>query len=203
MKIFAIGRNYAAHAKELNNPVPKEPVIFSKPPTALLKNNKPFYHPTFSNDIHYEVEIVLKIGKNGKKIAPKFAKNYIDQIGIGIDFTARDIQNKLKEAGKPWEIAKGFDSSAPISEFIPISEFQDLNNIEFSLKKNDTVVQQGNTKDLLFTFEEVIAYISTYFTLQKGYLIFTGTPEGVGPIKIGDKLEAFIENNKKLLVEIR
>ncbi|MFT6814478.1 MAG: acylpyruvate hydrolase [Sphingobacteriales bacterium] len=203
MKIFAIGRNYAAHAKELNNPVPKEPVIFSKPPTALLKNNKPFYHPTFSNDIHYEVEIVLKIGKNGKKIAPKFAKNYIDQIGIGIDFTARDIQNKLKEAGKPWEIAKGFDSSAPISEFIPISEFQDLNNIEFSLKKNDTVVQQGNTKDLLFTFEEVIAYISTYFTLQKGDLIFTGTPEGVGPIKIGDKLEAFIENNKKLLVEIR
>ncbi len=198
MKIICIGRNYAEHAKELNNPIPTEPVIFMKPDTALLKDNQPFYHPEFSKDIHHEVELVIKISKEGKHITPKFARNYFDEIGLGVDFTARDLQSKFKEKGLPWELAKGFDGSAPISNFLPIKQIADLQNINFSLKINGSEVQVGNTSLMLFPFENIIAYVSQYITLKKGDLIFTGTPQGVGKINIGDHLEGFIENKKLL-----
>ncbi|MCC8408894.1 fumarylacetoacetate hydrolase family protein [Mucilaginibacter sp. UR6-1] len=198
MKIIAIGRNYAEHAKELNNPVPTTPVIFMKPDTALLKENKPFYYPEFSTDVHYEAELVLKICKEGKHISEKFAANYYDEIGLGIDFTARDIQARHKEKGLPWELAKSFDGSAPISSFLPKSQFADMYNINFSLNINGEKRQAGNTKDLLFSFERIIAFVSQYITLKKGDLIFTGTPEGVGPVAIGDHLEGFVENDKML-----
>ncbi len=203
MKILAIGRNYSEHAKELNNPVPTEPVVFMKPDTALLREGKAFYHPEFSNDIHYEVELVVKIGKEGKHISEKFAKNYIDAIGIGIDFTARDLQEKCKQKGLPWEIAKAFDHSAPIGNFITINEIPDINAIDFSLKKNDEIVQQGNSSQMLFNFEQIISYLSKRFTLKKGDLIFTGTPAGVGKINIGDKFEAFIGSESMLRLEIK
>lgn len=198
MKIIAIGRNYAEHAKELNNPVPTTPVIFMKPDTALLKENKPFYYPEFSTEVHYEAELVLKICKEGKHISDKFAANYYDEIGLGIDFTARDIQARHKEKGLPWELAKSFDGSAPISNFLPKSQFADMYNINFSLNINGEKRQAGNTKDLLFSFERIIAFVSQYITLKKGDLIFTGTPEGVGPVAIGDHLEGFVENDKML-----
>lgn len=198
MKIIAIGRNYAEHAKELNNPIPTTPVIFMKPDTALLKENKPFYYPEFSTDVHYEAELVLKICKEGKHISEKFAANYYDEIGLGIDFTARDIQARHKEKGLPWELAKSFDGSAPISNFLPKSQFADMYNINFSLSINGEKRQAGNTKDLLFSFERIIAFVSQYITLKKGDLIFTGTPEGVGPVTIGDHLEGFIEIDKML-----
>ncbi len=198
MKIIAIGRNYAEHAKELNNPVPAVPVIFMKPDTALLKDNKPFYHPGFSSDIHHEIEVVLKICKEGKHIAEKFAHTYYDEIALGIDFTARDIQQKHKEKGLPWELAKSFDNSAPVSKFIPKTQFSDLYNMDFRLELNGKIVQQGNTKDLLFSFERIIAFVSQYITLKKGDLIFTGTPAGVGKVNIGDHLEACLENRKLL-----
>jgi acylpyruvate hydrolase len=203
MKILAVGRNYSEHAKELNNPVPTEPVVFLKPDTAILREGKPFYHPDFSNDIHYEVELVLKIKKEGKHIEEKFALNYIESIGIGIDFTARDIQEKCKQKGLPWEIAKGFDHSAPIGNFISLSEFKDLKNISFSLTKNSSVVQQGNSGDMIFSFEQIISYLSKRFTLKKGDLIFTGTPAGVGKITIGDHYEAFIENQLLLRLDVK
>lgn len=203
MKIIAIGRNYSDHAKELNNPVPTEPVVFMKPDTALLREGRAFIHPDFSNDIHYEVELVIKISKEGKHIAEKFAINYIDSIGIGIDFTARDLQEKCKSKGLPWEIAKAFDHSAPIGEFKPISEFEDLKNIEFSLKKNNEQVQIGNSKDMIFSFEQIISYVSKRFTLKKGDYIFTGTPAGVGKITIGDHFEAFIAEEKLLSLDIK
>lgn len=203
MKIIAIGRNYAEHAKELNNPVPTVPVIFMKPDTAVLKDNKPFYHPEFSTDIHHEIELVLKISKEGKHIAEKFASNYFDEIGLGVDFTARDIQQKHKEKGLPWELAKAFDHSAPISKFIPKTEFKDLNNLNIRLSLNGKTVQDGNTKDLLFPFEYIIAFVSKYITLKKGDLIFTGTPQGVGKVTIGDHLEGYLENEKLLDFEIR
>ncbi len=203
MKIIAIGRNYAEHAKELNNPVPTVPVIFMKPDTAVLKDNKPFYHPDFSTDIHHEIEIVLKVCKEGKHIPEKFAADYYDEIALGIDFTARDIQQKHKEKGLPWELAKGFDNSAPVSRFIPKNRFDDLYNLSFRLDVNGHTAQEGNTKDLLFSFEKIIAFVSQYITLKKGDLIFTGTPKGVASVKAGDKLEAFIENEKMLEVEIR
>ena len=203
MKIIAVGRNYAEHARELNNPVPVTPVIFMKPDTAVLKDNAAFYHPDFSGDIHHEIEIVLKISKEGKYIAEKFAGNYFDEIGLGVDFTARDIQQKHKEKGLPWELAKSFDHSAPISNFLPKSRFSDLYNIGFSLSINENVVQKGNTKDLLFSFERLIAFISQYFTLKKGDLIFTGTPQGVGKVNIGDRLTGFIEDEKLLDFEIK
>ncbi len=203
MKIIAIGRNYQDHAKELNNPVPTEPVVFMKPDTALLKENKPFYHPDFSTDIHHEIELVLKIGKEGKHILPKFALGYIDSIGVGIDFTARDLQQKCKEKGLPWEIAKSFDHSAPIGEFLPLSDFPDLKNIAFSLKKNDILVQEGNSSQMIFPFEEIISYVSSRFSLKKGDLIFTGTPAGVSKINIGDVLEGFIRNEKLLKVQVK
>ena len=203
MKIIAIGRNYQEHAKELNNPIPTEPVVFLKPDTALLKEGKAFYHPDFSNDIHYEVELIIKIGKEGKHIASKFARNYIEAIGLGIDFTARDLQQKCKEKGLPWEIAKAFDHSAPIGEFIPVNEISDLNAIQFSLKQNQVVVQNGNSADMIFSFEEIISYVSQRFTLKKGDLIFTGTPAGVGKINIGDLLEGYISDRKMLSVPVK
>ncbi len=203
MKILAVGRNYSEHAKELNNPVPTEPVVFLKPDTAILREGKPFYHPDFSNDIHYEVELVLKIKKEGKHIDEKFAMGYIESIGIGIDFTARDIQEKCKQKGLPWEIAKGFDHSAPIGNFIPLSEIKDLKNISFSLTKNSIIVQQGNSGDMIFSFEQIISYLSKRFTLKKGDLIFTGTPAGVGKITIGDHYEAFIENQLLLRLDVK
>jgi acylpyruvate hydrolase len=203
MKIIAIGRNYAEHAKELNNPIPAVPVIFMKPDTAVLKDNKPFYHPEFSIDVHHEIELVLKISKEGKHVAQKFASSYFDEIGLGIDFTARDIQQKHKEKGLPWELAKAFDNSAPISKFIPKSEFKDLGNLNLRLDLNNNTVQEGNTKDLLFSFEYIIAFVSKYITLKKGDLIFTGTPKGVGKVNIGDHLCGYLEEEKLLDFYIR
>lgn len=203
MKIIAIGRNYAEHARELNNPVPAVPVIFMKPDTALLKDNKPFYHPEFSNDIHHEIEIVLKICREGKHISENFAGNYFQEIGLGIDFTARDIQSKHKEKGLPWELAKAFDNSAPVSKFIPKHNFPDLYNITFSLEVNGRTVQQGNTKDLLFPFERIISFVSGYLTLKAGDLIFTGTPAGVGKISVDDHLAGYLEGDKLLDFYIR
>jgi len=202
MKILCVGRNYSEHAKELGNEVPENPVIFSKPDTALLKNGEDFFHPEFSNDIHHEVELVIKISKMGKKIQPKFARNYFTEIGLGIDFTARDMQSKLKEKGLPWELAKAFDGSAPIGDFINV-EGIDLSNINFSLKKNDEIVQQGNTSHMIFTFEEIIGFVSQYFTLKVGDLIYTGTPAGVSKVNVGDKLEGFIEDKPMLMCNIK
>ena len=198
MKIIAIGRNYAEHAKELNNPVPTTPVIFMKPDTALLKDNKPFYHPDFSQDIHHEIEVVLKVCKEGKHINEKFAANYYDEVALGIDFTARDIQQRHKEKGLPWELAKAFDGSAPVSAFLPKVQFADLYALNFRLDVNGEARQTGNTKDLLFSFERIITFVSQYITLKKGDLIFTGTPEGVGRVNIGDHMEAYLENQKLL-----
>lgn len=203
MKIIAIGRNYAEHAKELNNPVPGVPVIFMKPETALLKDNKPFYHPDFSADIHHEIEIVIKISKEGKHINEQFAGNYFDEIGLGVDFTARDIQSRHKEKGLPWELAKAFDSSAPVGKFVPKTQFADLHNINFKLDVNGETRQQGNTSFMLFSFEYIIAFVSKYITLKKGDLIFTGTPQGVAKVGVGDRLEGFIETEKMLDFYVR
>ncbi|MET3503143.1 2-keto-4-pentenoate hydratase/2-oxohepta-3-ene-1,7-dioic acid hydratase in catechol pathway [Mucilaginibacter rubeus] len=198
MKIIAIGRNYAEHAKELNNPVPTTPVIFMKPDTALLKENKPFYHPDFSEDVHHEIELVLKVSKEGKHISEKFAANYYEEIGLGIDFTARDVQARHKEKGLPWELAKAFDGSAPISTFVAKTKFESVYDINFKLDINGETRQQGNTRNLLFSFESIIAFVSKYITLKKGDLIFTGTPPGVSKVKIGDRLEGYLENEKML-----
>ena len=203
MKILCIGRNYADHISELNNERPSEPVIFLKPDTAILKDDEPFYHPDFSNDIHHEVEIVLKINKVGKNIEAKFAHKYYEEIGIGIDFTARDIQTKLKEKGLPWEKAKAFNGSAPISGFVSKIKFADLKKLDFSLEVNGEVCQKGNTEMMLWNFDEIIAEISKYFTLKTGDLIFTGTPAGVGKVVVGDKLTAFIEGEKMLSFEVK
>ena len=204
MKVFAIGRNYVEHIQELNNEKPDNPVVFMKPDTALLKNNSPFYHPAFSNDIHHEVELVLRVCKEGKYIEEKFAHKYYDAIGIGIDFTARDLQQKQKDKGLPWEIAKSFDNSAPISnDFIPLGDFKDLKSIDFSLKVNNQTRQQGNTSLMLYNFDYIITYISQFFTIKKGDLIYTGTPKGVAAVKPGDKLEAFIEDKKLLEFEVK
>lgn len=198
MKIICIGRNYIEHAKELNNPVPKEPVFFLKPDTALQIKNRPFFYPDFSSEIHYELEIVLKLCKNGKNIDPRFANEYFDKIGLGIDFTARDLQQKLKEKGLPWEKAKAFDYSAPVSEFIPVSELGDLTDLHFRLDLNGKIVQDGTTSDMIFSFAAIISYVSRFITLRAGDLIFTGTPEGVGPVKIGDHLQGWLEGKKML-----
>ncbi|MCS6974988.1 MAG: fumarylacetoacetate hydrolase family protein [Cyclobacteriaceae bacterium] len=204
MRIFAVGRNYVEHIRELNNERPDEPVIFTKPDTALLRNNQPFYYPDFSHDIHYEAELVLRIGKNGKNIPEQFAASYIESIGIGIDFTARDLQQKAKDKGLPWDIAKGFDGSAPVSDkFIPVNNFPDLSNINFRLTLNGEARQEGNTGLMIFSFAYIISYLSKFFTLRQGDLIFTGTPKGVGPVVPGNVLHAFIENEKLLEVEVR
>ncbi|RZL50833.1 MAG: FAA hydrolase family protein [Pedobacter sp.] len=203
MKIIAIGRNYAAHAKELNNAVPTKPIIFLKPDTAVLKENKPFYIPEFSADIHYELEVVLKICKEGKHIAEKFAANYYDEIGLGIDFTARDIQTQHKEKGLPWELAKAFDNSAAVSNFLPKADYPDMYNLNFELQINKETRQNGHTSNLLFSFENIIAFVSQYITLKKGDLIFTGTPEGVGQVKPGDQLEAWLEGKQLLNFSVK
>lgn len=203
MKMICIGRNYSEHARELNNPVPSAPVFFMKPESAQLRNNQPFFYPEFSKDIHYEAELVMHICKVGRNIQEKFANTYFDGIGVGIDFTARDLQQKAKEKGLPWEIAKAFDFSAPVSKFIPVSEFPDLKNIRFGLYKNNEIVQDGNSADMIFSFDQIIAYVSKFVTIKQGDYIFTGTPAGVGPVIIGDKLEAFIGEEKLLLCNIR
>ena len=202
MKIFCIGRNYVDHAKELNNPVPSQPLVFMKPPTAMLIKNRDFYYPAFTKDLHYEAEIVLRICRNGRSIEPKFARKYVNKISLGIDFTARDIQAKCKAKGHPWEIAKAFDYSAPIGEFIDVEDSH-WENIDFSLLKNGEKVQFGQTKDLIFKFETLITHLSKYFTLAKGDFIYTGTPAGVGPVQIGDKLEGFIGEQKLLECNIK
>ena len=203
MKIFGIGRNYAQHIKELGNEPPEEPVIFFKPDTALLRNNSPFYYPDFSRDIHHEVEIVLRISKEGKNIAEKFAHKYYDQLGIGIDFTARDLQTKAKQKGLPWAIAKGFNGSAPISEMLEVKDFGDLQQIEFGLQVNGEWRQQGNTQSMIYSFNYLVAYLSKFFTLKKGDLIYSGTPEGVGPVHVGDRLTASVENQILLDFEVK
>lgn len=196
MKIFCVGLNYKEHIAEMKHfAFPESPVIFMKPPTALLKNGQPFYYPDFSKDVHYEGEIVLRVCKNGKKIDQKFARNYYDAFTLGFDFTARDIQAEQKKKGWPWEIAKGFDGSAFIGDFIPINKNLPAGSqdqlISFTIKKNNEIVQQGDTSMLIFPFDEIVAYISRFFTLQQGDLIYTGTPQGVGPVQIGDVLEGF------------
>ncbi|EKB50334.1 fumarylacetoacetate hydrolase family protein [Cecembia lonarensis] len=203
MKIIAIGRNYAEHIEELKNERPSEPVVFLKPDTALLKNGDPFYHPDFSQNIHHEVELVLKISKEGKFIQKQFAHRYFEEIGIGIDFTARDLQEKCKTKGLPWEIAKAFNGSAPIGGFLPVDEFQNLQDIAFHLHINGELRQKGNTSMMLFDFGDIITYVSQFFTLKKGDLIFTGTPAGVGKVNIGDQLEGFIEDKKLLDFEVK
>jgi len=203
MKIICIGRNYAEHIAELQNERPTDPVIFMKPDSAILPNNNPFYIPEFSEDVHHEVEILVKISRLGKHIAPKFAPKYYEEIGLGIDFTARDLQNKLKEKGLPWEKAKAFDGSAVIGTFISKSLFPDLNNINFSLIKNNKVVQDGNSSMMLWKIDELIAYISQFFTLKIGDIIFTGTPAGVGKVNPEDELIGWMGEKKMFEVKVK
>jgi 2-keto-4-pentenoate hydratase/2-oxohepta-3-ene-1,7-dioic acid hydratase in catechol pathway len=200
MKIICIGRNYAEHAKELNNAVSASPVVFLKPKSSLLQGTT-FYYPEFTKDLHYECEVVVKICKNGKHIKEKFAKNYYQQITVGIDFTARDLQQQQKEKGLPWEIAKAFDGSAVVGKFIDIPA--DVQAFNFSLHKNNLLVQEGNTKDMLFTIDHIIAYVSQFFSLHTGDLIFTGTPAGVGPVAIGDQLKGAIEQEPLFEMQIK
>ena len=203
MKFICIGRNYTEHAKELNNAVPSEPVIFFKPETALLVGRQPFFYPEFSKDIHYECEIVVKINKLGKNIQKKFAHRYYDEIGLGIDFTARDLQNELKAKGLPWEKAKAFDGSAVLGKFIPVDSLKNKKNIEFQLLKNGNIVQHGFSKDMIFDIDSIIEYVSTFVTLKIGDIIFTGTPAGVGPIAVNDKLEGLLEGEPNFTVLIK
>jgi len=203
MKIICIGRNYAKHIEELQNEKPDQPVLFLKPDSAILLKQHPFVIPEFSSDVHHEIEILVKINKVGKYIDQKFASTYYDEIGLGIDFTARDIQNHLKEKGLPWEKAKAFDGSAVIGEFISKTEFASLDNINFELKSNTKTVQKGNTSLMLWKIDELIAYVSQYFTLKKGDIIFTGTPEGVAAVKPNDILEGFIENKRMFKIQVK
>jgi 2-keto-4-pentenoate hydratase/2-oxohepta-3-ene-1,7-dioic acid hydratase in catechol pathway len=203
MKIICIGRNYVNHIEELNNERPEEPVIFLKPDTAIAPKKLPFFIPSFSNEIHHEVEILVKINKVGKHIDAKFAHKYYDEIGLGIDFTARDVQNKLKEKGLPWEKAKAFDGSAVIGDFIPKNNFISVENITFELKNNGQTVQKGNTSHMLWKIDEIISHVSQYFTLKKGDIIFTGTPEGVAKVASNDVLEGFIDNKQLLRIHIK
>ncbi|KRP29603.1 fumarylacetoacetate hydrolase family protein [Polaribacter sp.] len=202
MKIICIGRNYAKHIEELANEKPTSPVVFLKPDSAILQKNNPFFIPPFSNDVHYEVEILVKINKVGKFIDVKFAHKYYDEIGLGIDFTARDIQDQCKEKGLPWEKAKAFDGSAVIGEFYPKKQF-DLDTISFQLYKNNTLVQDGKSNTMLWKIDELIAYVSQYFTLKKGDIIFTGTPEGVGKVSENDVLKGFIENKEAFQIKVK
>lgn len=203
MKILCIGRNYEEHARELKNPLPPEPVVFSKPDTALLRLNNPFFLPSFANEFHHEVEIVVRINRLGKSIAPQFAHRYYHEIGIGIDFTARDLQDELRSKGLPWEKCKAFDGSAAISEFVHISRFADVQQVDFHLCINGEPRQRGNTRDMIFSIDQIIAHVSEYFTLKIGDLIYTGTPAGVGPVCIGDRLEAYIEEERMMDFWIR
>jgi acylpyruvate hydrolase len=203
MKIICIGLNYRKHAAELGWDIPTEPVVFLKPDSALLKNNKPFFLPDFSENMHYEVELVLRIGKLGKGISKKFAHRYYDAITLGIDMTARDLQKNLAAKGMPWEISKCFDGGAPLGEFIPVSEFSNMSDISFRLEINDHVRQEGNSSDMIFGFDQIIEYVSRFFTLKTGDLIFTGTPPGVGKLNRNDSLVAYLENKPVLDFKIK
>ena len=203
MKIFCIGRNYADHAKEMGSEVPSEPVIFMKPKNALLQAHTPFYYPEFTNELHYECELVIRICKNGKYIQEKHAPNYYNGISVGIDFTARDIQNELQAKGLPWEKSKAFDNSAAVGTFIEVSPQLNKKNINFSFKKNNELVQKDNSGSMIFGFDQIVAYISNYFSINIGDLIFTGTPAGVGECVVGDLLEAFYEDKSVLSLEIK
>ncbi|MBU2998051.1 fumarylacetoacetate hydrolase family protein [Cellulophaga baltica] len=203
MKIICIGRNYTAHIAELQNEKPTDPVVFIKPDSSVLPKEQDFYIPEFSNDIHYEVEVLVKIKKVGKHIEEKFAPNYYDEIGLGIDFTARDVQQKLKEKGLPWEKAKGFDGASVIGKWVSKEEFLDVNNLNFSLAKNDEIVQDGNTNLMLWKIDEIISYVSKYFTLKKGDVLFTGTPAGVGSVETNDYLSGKLENIEMFNVNIK
>lgn len=202
MKIICVGRNYGLHAKELGNDIPDSPVIFLKPETALLKPNEAFYLPSFSNDIHHEIELVVKIDKIGKSIAPPFAKKYYSQVTVGIDFTARDLQTELKSKGLPWELAKAFDHSAVVGRFVSINQL-DIQNLDFELHKNEIVVQKGNSKDMLFSVDEIISYVSKFFTLKTGDLIFTGTPAGVSRVDINDRLTGFLNQEQLFDIQVK
>lgn len=203
MKIFCVGRNYSDHAKELNNAIPDEPVIFMKPKSALLQAHTPFYYPEFTNELHYECELVLRICKNGKYIQEKFANKYYDAISAGIDFTARDIQNELKAKGLPWEKAKAWDNSAVIGKWLPFTSLKNKREIDFSLQKNQETVQNGNSADMLYDFDSLVAYISNYFSLNIGDVVFTGTPAGVGEVVVGDELEGFVEKESVFKLEVK
>jgi len=203
MKIICIGRNYAAHARELKNEVPDKPIIFLKPDTALLKDNKPFFIPEWATEIHYETEVVYKISKNGKYIAEEFASNYFNEISLGIDFTERNLQNELKAKGLPWELSKSFDGSAVISHFIKSSEIENLKDIQFRLEKNGEIVQNAHTTEMIFPIEKIISFVSQYITLRAGDLIYTGTPQGVGPVKKGDQLTGFIGNSEMFSFKVK
>lgn len=203
MKIICIGRNYANHAKEMNASVPEVPLFFMKPETALLPKRNPFYYPNFTKDLHFECELVVRISKLGKNISERFAHEYYNEIGLGIDFTARDLQAKCKEKGHPWEIAKAFEHSAPLSEKFIDKNTLNLNDLNFHLLKNGETVQNGNISDMIFTIDQLIAYVSQFMTLKIGDLLFTGTPEGVGPVQIGDHLEGFIEGEQLLNLKIK
>jgi 2-keto-4-pentenoate hydratase/2-oxohepta-3-ene-1,7-dioic acid hydratase in catechol pathway len=203
MKIFAIGQNYTEHNKELNSQHPTEPVVFMKPDTAILKNNKPFYIPDFSNELHYETELIIKFNRLGKNIESQFSTRYFAEIGLGIDFTARDVQRRLKAEGKPWEVCKSFDNSAVIGNFLPVSEINDIQNIEFHLDINGNTVQHGNSKDMIFPVNELISYVSRFFTIKIGDILFTGTPAGVGKVAIGDRLEGYIFGTKMFDFKIK
>lgn len=204
MKIICVGRNYAAHAKELNNAVEEKPVIFLKPETAIIPSRQPFFYPSFSTDVHYETELVVRICKVGKNISEKFAHRYYEEITLGIDFTARDLQQELKTKGLPWELAKGFDGSAPVGKFIPKEQFgKPVNNLNFTMQLNGELKQTGHTADMIFSVDKIIAFVSTFYTLKIGDLIFTGTPQGVGPVKAGDVLEAWLEEEQVLKVKVR
>lgn len=198
MKIIAVGMNYREHVKELNNEIPTEPVLFMKPDSALLKNNKPFYLPNFSSEVHYELELIVKIDRLGKNIAEKFAHRYYSSIGLGVDFTARDLQRKLRSLGNPWEICKAFDGSAVVSQFVPLAEFENISNLNFFLEIDGNIVQKGNTADMIFSVDKIIAYASKFFTLKIGDIIFTGTPFGVGKVAINNRLTAYLEDKKML-----
>jgi 2-keto-4-pentenoate hydratase/2-oxohepta-3-ene-1,7-dioic acid hydratase in catechol pathway len=203
MKIFCVGRNYVDHAKELNNDIPDEPVIFMKPKSALLQPHTPFYYPEFTNELHYECELVLRISKNGKYIQEKFANKYYDAISVGIDFTARDIQNELKKKGLPWEKAKAWDNSAVVGKWLPFTSLKDKNNVNFAMYKNKELVQQGSSADMLFPFDEIVSYISNFFSINIGDLIFTGTPAGVGEAVVGDELEGFMDEQNLFSLEVK
>jgi 2-keto-4-pentenoate hydratase/2-oxohepta-3-ene-1,7-dioic acid hydratase in catechol pathway len=203
MKIICVGRNYAEHAKELGNAVPEAPVLFMKAKNALLLPGKPFYYPEFTRDVHYEAELVVKLCKNGKHVGERFARKYYEQITVGLDFTARDVQQRQKEKGLPWEIAKAFDDSAAVGQFQPVPEGKDVQDYRFELRRNGATVQTGHAADMLHSIDKVIAYASTFFSLNIGDLIFTGTPAGVGPVALHDRLEGFLEGQKVLEVSIK
>ncbi|HEY0057926.1 MAG TPA: fumarylacetoacetate hydrolase family protein [Flavisolibacter sp.] len=203
MKIFCVGRNYAEHVKELGNMFPEEPVIFMKPKSALLQAHTPFYYPEFTNELHYECELVLRVAKNGKYIQESFASKYYDAVTVGIDFTARDIQNELKEKGLPWEKAKAWDNSAAVGKWVPVANLKNRKDVHFGLYKNKELVQQGSSKQMTHSFDYIVSYISNYFSVNIGDLIFTGTPAGVGELVVGDEIEGFMEEESLLKLEVK